>query len=227
MDMTTTAMSGMDHSHHTMSMDMPAQTSAAMDHGAMDHGAMNHSAMDHDMGGMGMGGGCKISMLFNLNTIDACFLTEQWHITSSGMFAGSCIGVFLLGMALEFLRRSVKEFDRYLIKQHVAKYQTAPGAPVGAEGDSVSSKEATPPAACAVIPPFRPSVLQQAIRAGLHCLTFSVGYVLMLLAMYFNVYIIISIFLGAFCGAFIFQWETLPTIRQQTSAAQDATVCCG
>lgn len=121
-------------------------------------------------------------MLFNLNTIDACFLTEQWHITSSGMFAGSCIGVFLLGMALEFLRRSVKEFDRYLIKQHVAKYQHAPGAPVGAAGGSVSSKEATPRAACAVIPPFRPNVLQQAARAFLHFLTFSLAYILMLVS---------------------------------------------
>ncbi|KND91112.1 Copper transport protein ctr4 [Tolypocladium ophioglossoides CBS 100239] len=218
MDMTTTTMSGMGH---TMSMDMPSQTSAAMDHGGMDH-----SGMDQDMGGMGMGGGCKISMLFNLNTIGACFLTEQWHITSSGMFAGSCIGVFLLGMVLEFLRRSVKEFDRYLVKQHVAKNQQAPGAPVSAEGGSVS-KEPTPRAACAVIPPFRPRVWQQAIRALLHLLIFSVGYILMLLAMYFNVYIIISIFLGVFTGAFVFQWETLPIVGQQTSAAQEATVCCG
>ena len=32
------------------------------------------------------------------------------------------------------------------------------------------------------------------------------------LAMYFNIYIIVSIILGAFFGAFIFQWETLPLV---------------
>jgi len=30
--------------------------------------------------------------------------------------------------------------------------------------------------------------------------------------MYFNIYIIVSIILGAFFGAFIFQWETLPLV---------------
>lgn len=29
------------------------------------------------------------------------------------------------------------------------------------------------------------------------------------LAMYYNGYIIISIFIGAFLGSFVFQWETL------------------
>lgn len=201
----------------TMSMDMPATTSGA------------HAG--HDMGGMGMGGGnsCKISMLFNFYTVDACFLSSQWHVTSRGMFAGSCIGVFLLAMSLEFLRRSVKEFDRFLVRQHIAKHQGA-----GTDRGSVSSKDAAAPIAApaggvcpAVVPPFRPNVFQQAIRAFLHFLQFTVAYFLMLLAMYFNIYIIVSIILGAFFGAFIFQWETLPLVGQQTSAAQEATVCCG
>ncbi|PNY25092.1 Copper transport protein ctr4, partial [Tolypocladium capitatum] len=203
------------------SMDHGSMDHGSMDHGSMDHGGMDHGSTDHDMGGngMGMGPGCKVSMLFNVNTIDACFLSEQWHITSSGMFAGSCVGVFFLGVALEFLRRSVKEFDRYLIKQHVAKYQYAPGDPVGTLGDSVGSKEATPRAASAAAPPFRPDVLQQAVRAFLYLSMFSVGYMLMLLAMSFNVYIVISIFLGAFVGAFVFQWETLSIVATQEDSS--------
>lgn len=33
------------------------------------------------------------------------FLAESWHVTSKGMFAGSCIGVICLVISLEFLRR--------------------------------------------------------------------------------------------------------------------------
>lgn len=38
-------------------------------------------------------------------------------------------------------------------------------------------------------------------------LQFAVAYFIMLLAMYYNGYIIISIIIGAFLGAFIFSWE--------------------
>lgn len=55
----------------------------------------------------------------------------------------------------------------------------------------------------------RPSLIEQAIRALLHMLQFAVAYFVMLLAMYFNGYIIICIFIGAFLGSFIFSWEHL------------------
>ncbi|PHH93384.1 hypothetical protein CDD83_3697 [Cordyceps sp. RAO-2017] len=195
---------------------------SAGSHAGMDHsGAGSHAGMDH--GGHGGMGGCKISMLFNLNTIDSCFLSDRWRITSAGMFAGSCIGVFLLGMTLEFLRRSVKEYDRFLVRQHRAKFAAA-----AAEGSSVSSKDGAAPSPRAPAPPpFRPGLVQQAVRAFLHLLQFVCAYILMLLAMYYNGYIILCIFLGAFFGAFIFQWETLRFGGQQTSAAEEATVCCG
>lgn len=131
-------------------------------------------------------------MLFNLNTIDACFLSSQWRITSSAMFAGSCIGVFLLTLSLEFLRRSIKEYDRYLIRQHVSKCQADAVAVAPATAgsstpttDSVHGGGKTPAMAITsrsrdAVPPFRPNVSQQAIRAFLHMLAFFVGYILML-----------------------------------------------
>ncbi|KAG5973079.1 hypothetical protein E4U56_005279 [Claviceps arundinis] len=195
------------------------------------------TASAKSMGGMGGGSGCKISMLFNLYTIDSCFLSSQWRITSNAAFAGSCIGVFLLTLVLELLRRSIKEYDRYLIRQHRSRHQTASNATGSTTGSATGS--ATPPnttknCAAAVssitcgkaIPPFRPNALQQGIRAFLHLLAFFVGYILMLLAMYYNGYILLCIFLGAFVGAFIFQWEELLG-DEPTSAAQETTLCCG
>ena len=39
-------------------------------------------------------------MLWNWNTLDVCLISSSWQITSDAMFAGSCIGVILLVMAL-------------------------------------------------------------------------------------------------------------------------------
>ncbi|KAF5023129.1 hypothetical protein F66182_4824 [Fusarium sp. NRRL 66182] len=207
-----------DHSMHmtgtstaTMSMDMPATTSAV----SMGHGGMEH-----------MPGQCKISMLWNWNTVDSCFISNSWHVTSNGMFAGSCIGVVLLVMSLEFLRRAVKEWDRHLLRQHASKYSQ--GTATGAAMDgSDSNKAGNTAISChADVPPFRPNIWQQAIRALLHVMQFAVAYFTMLLAMYYNGYIIICIFIGAYLGAFVFQWETL-SAPGNTSASKEATVCCG
>ena len=135
----------------TSTMSMPSsQTSAAMDMS-------------------GMMGNCKINMLWNWYTIDACFLSSSWQITSHGMFAGSCIGVVCLVIVLEFLRRAVKEFDRFLVRQHVAKHLAAAGGYGPVKNDSNAR-----------IPLFRPSIFQQAVRALLHMLQFAVAYFIML-----------------------------------------------
>jgi copper transporter 1 len=57
--------------------------------------------------------------------------------------------------------------------------------------------------------PFRPNVLQQAVRATLLTLQFGLGYLIMLLAMYYNGFVIISIVVGAWLGAFVFEWESI------------------
>jgi copper transporter 1 len=61
----------------------------------------------------------------------------------------------------------------------------------------------------AVLPPYRPSLMEHTFRSLLHMLQFAVAYIIMLLAMYFNGYIIICIFIGVFLGAFVFSWEPM------------------
>lgn len=147
--------------------------------GAADPAATTSASEAGDHGGMGMGNGCKISMLLNYNTVDSCFISSDWQITSTGMFAGSCIGVVFLAIFLEFLRRSVKEWDRYLVKQHVAKHKAS------ATGSASPSDGNKSGATCAVsIPPFRPNIWQQCIRALLHTAQFTVAYFIMLLGNY-------------------------------------------
>ena len=115
-------------------------------------------------------------MLWNWNTIDSCFLASSWRITSNGVFAGSCIGVVLLVMSLEMLRRAVKEYDRFLINKHSASLVTA-SAPPKAGSDDGSPAPGCP---AGVGKGYRPNVFEQAIRALLHMLQFAVAYFVML-----------------------------------------------
>ncbi len=112
-------------------------------------------------------------MLWNWYTIDTCFISSSWHVTSSGMFAGSCIGVVLLVMCLEFLRRSVKEYDRYLIRKHTAVAQAI--ATAASAGPKDDDRPRVP-----VDSGFRPGIAEQAVRALLHMLQFAVAYFVML-----------------------------------------------
>lgn len=161
------------------------------------------------------------------------------------MFAGSCIGVILMVMLLEFLRRTAKEYDRLLLRQHQRAMfaessssgtftpppppPPAPAAPAttccdgGDNADSIESEKndlpkSSPAVTTATRAPafqtkrttrFRPNVMQQAIRALLHMLQFALAYFIMLLAMYYNGYLIICIFIGAYLGAFLFTWESV------------------
>ncbi|KAG7140817.1 Copper transport protein ctr4 like [Verticillium longisporum] len=179
-------------------MDMPAGTDAAATSG---HDEMDMSAMM---------GGCKISMLWNWQTIDSCFISESWHVTSTGMFAGSCIGVVLLVLSLEALRRAGKEYDRYLIRSHAAGVVARAGPFAAASNDSASGGKNSGEGAAP-------------LGAG----GFAVAYFVMLLAMYYNGYIIICIFIGAYLGSFIFHWEKIGGSTGPTSAGESSTVCCG
>lgn len=137
-------------------------------------------------------------MLWNWHTIDACFLAESWQIHSTAAFAALCIGVVLLVMFLEALRRVAKFYDQYLVRLH--RHQAISNAVHSAGRRSVASTRDTPSSASMmsasarrllaekahVVSPtanFRPNFMQQGIRALLHTVQFAVAYWIMLLAM--------------------------------------------
>lgn len=218
------------------------------------------------------------------------FLSSSWHIRSRGMFAGSCIAVICLVLALEFLRRVGREYDAFIVRRarlrtlylsdlktgpvHQQKQQqqqqqqeqeqaspetaiqtkTIPKAkvqernfssyevnslssssairddvisPVPAPAQSFSHAAPGPQCTttgvhgenhcvasdCMPLSQYRPSPVEQIVRALLHMLQFAVAYFVMLLAMYFNGYIIVCIFIGAFLGSLIFSWEPVSLSR--------------
>uniref|UniRef100_L7IY40 Copper transport protein n=1 Tax=Pyricularia oryzae (strain P131) TaxID=1143193 RepID=L7IY40_PYRO1 len=54
--------------------------------------------------------------------------------------------------------------------------------------------------------------ISQFLRALLHAITFAIAYIVMLLAMYFNGYILVSIFLGAGLGKFLTDWLVVQVV---------------
>lgn len=201
-------------------------------HQGMDHDSMDHGSMAQDGGHSHSHGGgnsaCKFSMVFHTTTIDSCFLSDKWHVTSSGKFAGSCIAVFLLAFTLEFVRRAVKEYDVYLARQHLSRCE----APLEHSHSDERNKEmatTSSSAAAAVVvvaapASFRPTFWQQAARAFLQLLLITCAWTLMLLVMYFNVYLTLCILLGFYIGAFVFQWENIPL--KSSSPRSDSALCC-
>lgn len=140
-------------------------------------------------------------MLWNWNTVDSCFISTSWHVTSRGMFAGSCIGVLLLVMLLELLRRMVKEYDALLVRKHSTNSNsngsgsTYVGAAAShaqqqqqAASESGESKDhgvnVQPVGGAVPSARFRPTVLEQAVRALLHMCQFAVAYFVMLYALF-------------------------------------------
>lgn len=164
-----------------------------------------------------------MQMLFNWYTIDACFLSEGWQIENNGMFAATCIGVILLVVLVEAFRRAGKEYDNFLTRQ----FERQAVAQKTAFGTNCIDKVSTPRRAIR----FRVTPLQQLARALIHALTFGGAYIVMLLAMYFNVYVIICIFIGAGLGKFLCDWMVvqidLDSAHDEAKGVEETTVCCG
>lgn len=181
-----------------------------------------------------------MQMLWNWYTVDACFLSTSWRIHNDGAFAATCIGVVLLVVSLEVLRRAGKEYDALILRQFqrraaaqaLALKNTA--AATTTTSCCAGDDEPVPTPQRPQVLTFRASPLQQLVRSVLYAVTFGVAYIVMLLAMYFNGYIIISIILGAGIGKFLCDWMVLRVVLGggedgggKAQGIDEPTVCCG
>ena len=157
----------------------------------MSHSDSSDSSMDMDMGPA-----CKINMLWNWYTVDSCFITTDWHVRSNGIFALSVIALFFLVALIEGVRRLSREYDRRLVlhARYAWKNGTLPTVK-GSTDDSVFE--------------FKPTWSQQFVRAVLFTIQFGAAYIIMLIAMYYNGFMIFAIILGGGFGYFIFGKDTV------------------
>lgn len=198
------------------------------DMGGMDHGSMggNHgsngggdSSMGGGMGGMHMGHGmggnsCDMTMIGNWKTVGTCFLSPSWYNSDIAKFAGSCIGVAFWVILTECIRRWSREYDRYIIRTAAANVRrvVAEERSRDIEGRGLGNMLARSYVGDGGLLRLRPTLIQQALRALLYAIQFTSAYLIKLIAMTFNGYILLSIILGAMVGYFFSTWDTLGTI---------------
>lgn len=184
-----------------------------------------------DMGGMSDEPMCSMNMLGNWKTIGACFLTRSWMVSTSGQFAGSCIGVAFWVILTECIRRFAREYDRLVIAsalESIAKSQQEfpekwieNGIHSSGSSEEDQSSKSLPAHALGMVfglPPraltarglrIRPTFVQQCVRTLLYGIQFTSAYLIMLIAMTYNGYMLLSIILGAMVGYFATTWDTL------------------
>ncbi|EIW68793.1 hypothetical protein TREMEDRAFT_31891, partial [Tremella mesenterica DSM 1558] len=148
-----------------------------------------------------------VSMLLNWYSVDACFLSSSWHISSRSEFAGSLVGIFFLCMAIEGVRRLGREYDRKLIlSTKVSRIllsdigRILQGSLKGGEKQVVTCES--------VVSRFTPSWFQQLIRGLCYGSQFTAAFMVMLLGMYFNAAVLIIIFIGQTVGFIVFGRDT-------------------
>lgn len=167
-------------------------------------------------------------MLWNWHTIDACFVSPGWHVTTPAGFAMSCLGAWGLVIVLEFLRRLSQEYDIWLGKkrmlaqprelQHIAAAAAAGGNKNEISNGNLPTLRRAPALSGWGKAPghdgsnsnntrrFKLTMAEQAIRASLYTMQAGLAYFVMLLAMSFNGFVLLCMFAGAFTGYFAFHW---------------------
>lgn len=149
------------------------------------------------------------------------------------MFAASCVGAALLVVCLEFLRRIAHEYDAHLLRQFQRQLRAQQAALAAAASENCCGGPAS--TLGTQYATFRASALQQLVRAIIHGVILGLAYIIMLLIMYYNGYIFISVILGAILGKFLCDWLVVripydspeeKEERRTSISAAGPTGCC-
>ena len=216
---------------------------------------------------------CKISMLWNWYTIDSCFIAKSWHVTSRGMFAGTCVGLFFWILAYCWFHRFIVEFDNAIVDYKVKKHnvtscgdccgENAPCAEAmsseqeteksSQEGNAHGTTNTVTLATSGVKAPgsdlwspllstfshkwyiawlqknkgeIYPSPAEHIARSGLYLMEWTCSYLIMLMWMYYNGYLIITMILGYFFGQLLFNYTPLAVVDTRPAPRDYTTPGC-
>jgi len=180
-------------------LDSAAET---LGHGAatadttMDHSTMDHGGMDH--GGMGDGDSCNMSMLFTWNTKNLCLVFEWWHVRTTPGLIFSLLAVVALAAGYEALRKVSRTYEASVAKKaselpnEDTSTETTPRWLIGKNALAASKRA-------------------HMIKAILYAVQNFYAFMLMLLFMTYNGWVMIAVSVGAFVGYFLFGANTEAT----------------
>jgi len=151
----------------------------------MDHSHMDHSGMDHGgHGGMGDEKGCTMNMLFTWNTEHLCIVFKWWHIRGPTSLIFSLLAVVLLGAGYEAIRSGSRRYEQWVNKRQ----------------DEVTRRNQVEVTKRAHI-----------IKAILYAVQNFYAFMLMLVFMTYNGWVMIALSIGTFVGYLFFGTNTSST----------------
>ncbi|KAK5657085.1 hypothetical protein OQA88_3613 [Cercophora sp. LCS_1] len=179
----------MDHAHHDHSHHM-------MGHGDMDHG-------DHGMPGMDGPAKCSMNMLFTWDWRNVCVVFRQWQITSPLSLVFTLLGVVAITAGYEALREGIRRYEASANK----RLETVPRD--GSIDDEVEPVAETTPFF------LRPGqnkdeVTRRAhlIKSVLYGIQNFYAFMIMLIFMTYNGWIMVAVSVGAGIGFLLFGGRT-------------------
>ncbi|KAK3382324.1 Ctr copper transporter family-domain-containing protein [Lasiosphaeria ovina] len=161
-----------------------------MDHSShAHHMGMNHHAETE------AAARCTMNMLFTWNTENLCIVFRQWHVRSTAGLIFSLLAVVAIGVGYEALREGIRRYEAAANK----RVETAP--PPG------SITENTPFLAAGQ---NKDEVTRQAhvIKAVLYGVQNFYAFMVMLIFMTYNGWVMVSVSVGAGLGYLIFGGRT-------------------
>ncbi|KAI1489264.1 CTR2 short splice variant [Biscogniauxia mediterranea] len=175
----------MDHSH--------------VDHAGMDHGHGGHGDMDHGMP-MPM---CSMNMLFTWDTTNLCIIFRFWHIRGPASLVFSLLAIVAICAGYEALREGTRRYETWIGQAPDAApnldEQVTEDTPFLLAGRSSSREAAT--------------ISQRArvVKAALYAVQNFYAFMIMLLFMTYNGFVMIAVAVGAGVGYYLFGSHTRAT----------------
>ncbi|XP_076806981.1 high affinity copper uptake protein 1-like isoform X2 [Clavelina lepadiformis] len=197
--MNNSVMMGNASMHH-MAHNHSIPSNASVDHSMHDHGTSmtgdhgNHM-VNNNMDHTGHMGGHQTHFNFNY-PIQVLFL--EWLITSEKELIGSCIGV----CAIAILYESLKVLRQYLLKRARPRCSSYDLKSVDHDTEFRSGKNR-----CGMFNGWH------ILQSFLHIIQTTLGMFLMLIYMTFNVWLALSVSVGAGVGYFLFAWNNMGDIN--------------
>ncbi|KAI8873913.1 hypothetical protein GQ42DRAFT_160173 [Ramicandelaber brevisporus] len=172
-----------------------------MDHGS--HGG-GHGGMDMGGGAADKGPACVIGMLWNWDMTNRCFIFSTWQTTSKGWQAGTWLIIFFTCVVYQLAKNRLERWEAMTFSQPAA------GSCIGSEKNGFSEENG------GSLPVYKKSAhWQKWLSALLTGIQMFFSYMIMLLTMYYNGWIILAVVLGLAFGrlAVLYLFEKYPAPR--------------
>ncbi|KAJ1600065.1 hypothetical protein NDA14_000370 [Ustilago hordei] len=201
----------------------------------MDHGGSGHGGMDMPM--------CSMNMIWNYDTTNICILTSSWRITTPFSLYLSLTFIAFISILYEYLRLYIRQFDARLARNnpsnslgiHRRRTSLLPTSTSSSSSGSERRGVGTSKRRAATVgrednggrngwvKELETSKKVQLWRSGLYASSVGISFLLMLIGMTFNAFVVGAIVIGAGMGHY---WFNRDLKTAATLGEDDAGLGC-